>query len=88
MKEDVCFEVSSPFEPQPIFKEIQKMGELDDNEMHRTFNMGMGFTLVCSPEHKKEVLNHMRSFGVEAKVVGRVVEGSGVSIPKLGLTFP
>jgi len=37
------FEINDPLEPQPIFGFLQKLGDVDDIEMYRTFNMGMGF---------------------------------------------
>jgi phosphoribosylformylglycinamidine cyclo-ligase len=57
----------------PIFTLIQKEGGIDEAEMYRVFNMGLGMVLVCSPEDAEAV----RSSLPEAKVVGRVVAHSG-----------
>jgi phosphoribosylformylglycinamidine cyclo-ligase len=52
----------------PIFALIQKEGGIDEAEMYRVFNMGLGMVLVCSPEDAEAVRSELR----EAKVVGRV----------------
>ncbi|GAH53207.1 unnamed protein product, partial [marine sediment metagenome] len=33
-----------------IFKLIQKRGNIEETEMYRVFNMGIGMTIVCSPQ--------------------------------------
>ena len=43
------FDFYDPLEPQEIFKFLQEEGRVEDLEMYRTFNMGMGF-LVILPE--------------------------------------
>jgi phosphoribosylformylglycinamidine cyclo-ligase len=40
----------------PIFSLIQKRGNVDDKEMYRVFNMGVGMMVVCSPEDVKKIL--------------------------------
>ena len=63
--------VDKPLEPQKIFRFIQKLGDVDEDEMYRTFNMGMGFLIVL-PEEEAEKLN--------APVVGYVEKGEGVFV--------
>jgi phosphoribosylformylglycinamidine cyclo-ligase len=53
----------------PIFTLIQKEGGIDEAEMYRVFNMGLGMVLVCSPEDAEAVRSELR----EARKVGRVV---------------
>jgi len=38
-----------------IFSLIQKRGNVDDREMYRVFNMGVGMMVVCSPEDVKKI---------------------------------
>jgi phosphoribosylformylglycinamidine cyclo-ligase len=38
-----------------IFKEIQDEGGISDREMYRTFNMGIGFLIICSPTTARRV---------------------------------
>lgn len=63
------FDISDPLEPQPVFKFLQEEGEVEDAEMYRTFNMGMGFVVVLP---KKEARNASKMPG--GKVVGEIVE--------------
>ena len=43
---DLGFDIHSPLEPQSIFRFLQEEGNVDDLEMYKTFNMGMGFLIV------------------------------------------
>ena len=53
----------------PIFSIIQNQGNVDDEEMFRVFNMGMGMILVCSKEYVDPVIRKIP----EVWVAGRVV---------------
>jgi len=55
----------------PIFREIQRRGNVPEKEMWRTFNMGLGLVIVIRPESLKAALKALP----EAKVVGEIVEG-------------
>lgn len=69
---DLGFEITDPIEPQPVFRFLQELGGVDDAEMYRTFNMGMGFVVVLPEEQADEAC---RIMGPGSKVVGRIVEG-------------
>ncbi|MDY6912165.1 MAG: phosphoribosylformylglycinamidine cyclo-ligase, partial [Chloroflexota bacterium] len=58
----------------PIFAMIQKQGEIDEREMYRVFNMGVGMTLFCSPEEVEALLAELPG----AKRIGEMVEGEGL----------
>lgn len=55
---------------QPIFDLIQRQGDVAETEMYRTFNMGLGMVLVCSPQD----VDNVRKALPEAYVVGQVVQ--------------
>jgi len=57
----------------PIFTLIQREGGVEDDEMHRVFNMGLGMVLVCGEESVEAV----QSLLPEARVVGQVVPQAG-----------
>ncbi|CAK9177492.1 unnamed protein product [Ilex paraguariensis] len=62
----------------PVFKWIQEAGKIEDTEMRRTFNMGIGMVLVVSKETAVTILED----GHRASIVyyiGEVVSGDGVS---------
>ncbi len=44
-----CYEVTDPFDPQPVFGFVQSEGGVSDEEMHRTFNVGTGFVAALAP---------------------------------------
>jgi phosphoribosylformylglycinamidine cyclo-ligase len=65
------FQIDNPLEPQPVFTFLQDVGKVEEAEMYRTFNMGMGFAAVL-PEGEAE--KACRILGAGSKVVGRIVE--------------
>ncbi len=65
------FEITDPLEPQPIFKLLQELGSVEDAEMYRTFNMGMGFVVVVAEDEAKEAC---RIMGAGARVIGSIVK--------------
>ncbi len=64
-----------------IFSEIRRLGPVDDDEMVRVFNLGLGMLVLLAADHADEALAVLDGTGVEAAVVGRVEEGErGVEI--------
>lgn len=57
----------------PIFPLIQRRGDIEQGEMYRVFNMGIGMALICSPGHVDELIAAIP----EARIIGEVVEGRG-----------
>ncbi|MFC1973950.1 phosphoribosylformylglycinamidine cyclo-ligase [Chloroflexota bacterium] len=57
----------------PIFTLIQQQGNIEWQEMYRVFNMGIGMTLVCSPEDSPHLLLALP----EARVIGKVAAVRG-----------
>jgi phosphoribosylformylglycinamidine cyclo-ligase len=76
-------------EPQPIFPLIQRLGQVPDAEMFTTFNMGVGFCLVVSPEDADKAVEILRANGERAQVIGTVGEFGKreVLVPQKGLTL-
>lgn len=56
-----------------IFNKLQKLGNVSDEEMHRTFNCGIGMVLVVAKEHAEEVKNILIQAGEEVSVIGELV---------------
>jgi len=86
LKGNVEFRISTPLEPPPIFRALQTMAGIEDREMYQTFNMGMGYAIVCSKAEASKVLRALKP-DVHAQVVGEVVKGRGVSLPSKGLAW-
>jgi len=84
IEKNVCFYLDDIFEPQPIFKIIQKLGNVSNEEMYRTFNMGMGMAVIVEKREADEALQILNKY-TEAKIVGKIIEGKGVEVAKLGI---
>jgi phosphoribosylformylglycinamidine cyclo-ligase len=67
----------SRFETPAVFSEIQRLGDIDDDEMARVFNLGIGMVLVVAPGAVDDALGAVAGADGEAVVIGRVTEGSG-----------
>ena len=65
------------WEPPRIFGEIKQLGNIDDDEMTRVFNLGIGMIAVVAPDDLYRSLDVLRSNGHTAHEVGRIVEGDG-----------
>jgi phosphoribosylformylglycinamidine cyclo-ligase len=88
LNKNVKYAIESPIEPQPVFKFLQKYGNIDDMEMYQTFNMSMGFTVIVSEKDVDETIKILKKYSrSEIKVVGKIEKGSGVTLSKLGLKF-
>lgn len=57
----------------PIFKLIQKRGNVDREEMYHVFNMGIGMVVICSADN----VEHLTKALPEAKLIGEVVKQTG-----------
>lgn len=73
---DAVFERAT-WETPRIFDEIQAAGEVSDDEMARVFNLGLGMVIAVDPSDAGEALASLSAAGPEARVVGRLVPGSG-----------
>ncbi|MPW24959.1 phosphoribosylformylglycinamidine cyclo-ligase [Alkalibaculum sp. M08DMB] len=59
----------------PIFETIQKLGNLEDEDMYSTFNMGIGLIMIVSPDEVDKVMTYIRSSREEPVVLGEITEG-------------
>ncbi|MCZ7394597.1 MAG: phosphoribosylformylglycinamidine cyclo-ligase [Candidatus Methanoperedens sp.] len=63
------FDMADPLKPQPIFRFLKEEGGVDEVEMYKTFNMGMGFVVVLSKSQAREA-----SKMLGGKIIGEIVE--------------
>lgn len=61
--------------PLPIFKLIQAAGNIDDADMFRTFNMGIGMVLVVDSEIAPAVVQRLNQAGEAAAIIGQIQDG-------------
>lgn len=83
MKKGLRYTIDDPVKPNPIFSILQELGGIESQEIYQTFNMGMGFTIIAPEEDAEAIAKECSN----AKVVGRVEEGSGVYFAPEKLTY-
>jgi len=74
------YEVTNPFEAQPVFEFVRERGDVSDEEMHRTFNMGTGFVAAMPADDAERVASE-----TDGRVIGEVREGDSVEVRGLSL---
>jgi phosphoribosylformylglycinamidine cyclo-ligase len=66
----VGFDIERWPAPPPIFGLVQRLGQIADEEMYRTFNMGIGFALVVAPAGADEARARLARTGERVHVLG------------------
>jgi phosphoribosylformylglycinamidine cyclo-ligase len=66
----------SRIEVLPVFRTIQSEGQVPMEDMLRTFNMGVGFTLVADSASISFIKAHLKSFDCHSYEIGEIVSGS------------
>jgi phosphoribosylformylglycinamidine cyclo-ligase len=64
------------WKPPAIFSLIQSRGRVDDEEMARVFNLGIGLVLVVSPDRAETVMRLAEEKGDRAFRIGLVEKGA------------
>ena len=72
MRGNFEFRIGKPLRPQPIFQLMRKESRFPDKKMYETFNMGMGFFIICKGKDTNKILQIAK----EGKVIGEVRKGS------------
>lgn len=76
------YEITDPFQPQPVFEFVREQGNVDSEEMYRTFNMGTGFVAALAEADAEAVV----ADSADARIIGHVEDGpERVSIRGLDL---
>lgn len=68
---------TSAWNVPPVFKVMKELGNLSDEECYRTFNMGVGYCVICRPEDASHLLEKIKEQGFSVSQVGKVVAGAG-----------
>ena len=61
----------------PIFGILQQIGQVPEEDMYRTFNMGIGLVLVVSSYFERSIMDTLARHGERPVLIGRVHEGAG-----------
>jgi phosphoribosylformylglycinamidine cyclo-ligase len=65
------------WEPPRIFGEIQRLGEVSDDEMRKVFNLGVGMVVVVASDEVHRTLDLLRTEGHRAAAIGQIGAGRG-----------
>lgn len=76
----------SKIRPLPVFRYIQKMGNIEEKEMLATFNCGVGLNIVVSRECKNQVMDKISRY-YDCYEIGRITKGSKKVIFKDHITW-
>ena len=64
----------------PIFGLIQRKGNISEHDMFNTFNMGVGMSVIVKEADVARALDILQKNGENAYMLGKIVEGEGVSL--------
>ncbi len=63
------------WKPNPIFNFIQKLENIDQKEMFKVFNMGIGWVIVVSPKEAPKVQKKLSQLGEKVYRIGEIKSG-------------
>ncbi len=58
----------------PIFKYIQKIGNIEERDMFNTFNMGVGMCIIVSKKDAEKTIEILNSCKENAYIIGKIIE--------------
>jgi len=72
----------SSWDVPPIFTFLQNAGPVEEAEMFRVFNMGIGFVLIVAPDFANSIMKKLKKYGEKVYEIGRITAGSGKVVIK------
>jgi phosphoribosylformylglycinamidine cyclo-ligase len=76
----VGFKLDKMPKPHYIFEAISKLGHVSEEEMYKTYNMGIGFCIVTPKNQVEEVSASVEKHGTKAVTLGEVVREETITI--------
>ncbi len=67
---------ASKYQILDIFKLLKKTADISEKEMVRTFNLGVGLTVVAKKEYAKEIIKHVKKKKINAYIIGEIIKGN------------
>jgi phosphoribosylformylglycinamidine cyclo-ligase len=61
-----------------VFKLMQELGQIAEQEMFRTFNMGIGYVFIVPQQERELALSLLQEAGEKPLLIGEVISGTGV----------
>ena len=75
LRDDISIEIKKDSYPvPPIFKLIQKAGNIEERDMYNTFNMGIGMAVIVKKEEAQKAIEILEKQGEKAYEIGEIVE--------------
>jgi phosphoribosylformylglycinamidine cyclo-ligase len=65
-----------------IFTFLQNTGPIEESEMYKVFNMGIGFVLIVAEDFAHSIANKLTRFGEQVYTIGRITPGTGTVVLK------
>ena len=59
----------------PLFELMQRLGNIEEHEMYRTFNMGVGMVIICAASEAATIKSHIQATGESCYDIGNIVAG-------------
>jgi phosphoribosylformylglycinamidine cyclo-ligase len=73
----VSIQIDQKSWPKPyLFSLIQKEGNISDQEMYRTFNMGIGMVLIVHGNKALEIIKELKLMDCDSYIIGQVIKGN------------
>jgi phosphoribosylformylglycinamidine cyclo-ligase len=72
----------SSWQVPKIFTFLQKTGPVEEEEMFRVFNMGIGFVLIVAEDFANSIAKKLTKFGERVYKIGRITTGTGKVVLK------
>ena len=67
---------ASKYQILDIFKILKHTANIDEKEMLRTFNLGVGLTVVSKKEYASDIIKHMKQMNINSYIIGNIVKGN------------
>ena len=78
---------ASAWEPPPLFRWLQRSGNVPIDDMMRTFNMGIGLVIVAARDRAEPLIEELAARGGrDARVIGEIVPGEPPSVSYVNLS--
>ena len=62
-----------------IFSHIQEKGNIENKEMLKVLNCGIGMTLVANKKDAQSIINDLKKIKLNSSIIGNIIEGKGKS---------
>jgi phosphoribosylformylglycinamidine cyclo-ligase len=67
---------SKAWDVPPLFRLLQKEGDIKKEEMYRVFNMGIGMVVICSPDNAAKIAKKLP----DARIIGKIIKQAGAEL--------